>query len=139
MLAVDASFAIELCLDRVGDQARAALAQDQLVAPPLLRSEVLSVIHELACRGDITGELADAALDALLDNTIKVTEVRPPGLMRAAWELAGNLGWAKTYDAEYLAAAQLLNCRLVTVDRRLRRGAHRLGCVVTPAELIQPN
>lgn len=88
MLAVDASFAIKPCLDRVGDHARAALAQDQLVAPPLLWSEVPSVIHELAFRGDITSELARAALNALLDDTIEVTEVRPPGLTRTAWELA---------------------------------------------------
>jgi predicted nucleic acid-binding protein len=31
--------------------------------------------------------------------------------------------------------AQMLGCRLVTVDRRLRRGAERLGFIVTPAEL----
>jgi hypothetical protein len=40
-----------------------------------------------------------------------------------------DFGWAKTYDAEYVALAKL------TVDRRLRRGADRLGFVVTPAEL----
>jgi predicted nucleic acid-binding protein len=34
-----------------------------------------------------------------------------------------------------VALARLLNCRLVTVDARLRRGADRLGFVVTPAEL----
>jgi hypothetical protein len=38
-------------------------------------------------------------------------------------------------DAEYLALAHLLDCRLVTLDARLRRGAARLGFVVTPLEL----
>lgn len=48
-----------------------------------------------------------------------------------------EFGWTqdKTYDAEYLAVADLLGCRLVTLDVRLRRGAERLGFVVTPAEL----
>jgi predicted nucleic acid-binding protein len=45
------------------------------------------------------------------------------------------MGWAKTYDAEYLALARLLGCRVVTLDLRLRRGADRLGLVVTPGEL----
>jgi predicted nucleic acid-binding protein len=42
---------------------------------------------------------------------------------------------AKTYDAEYVALAGLLRCRLVTIDGRLRRGAGRLGFVVLLNEL----
>lgn len=52
-----------------------------------------------------------------------------------AWQIAEDFGWAKTYDAEYVALAKELDCRLVTFDGRLRRGANRLGFVVTPAEL----
>ena len=40
-----------------------------------------------------------------------------------------------TYDAEYVALTRMLDCRLVTIDRKLRKGADRLGFVVTPAEL----
>jgi predicted nucleic acid-binding protein len=40
-----------------------------------------------------------------------------------------------TYDAEYVALARLLGCRLFTVDERLRRGAGRLVEVVGPREL----
>lgn len=133
MLAVDASIGIELCLDRVSS--RQALGGDELVAPPLLWSEVPSVIHELRFRGEISDELAEKALLRLLENSIGLTEARPKGLTRTAWELATGIGWAKTYDAEYLATAQLIGCRLVTLDARLRRGAGRLGYVVTPSEL----
>jgi predicted nucleic acid-binding protein len=56
-------------------------------------------------------------------------------LAEEAWRIADELGWAKTYDAEYVALASLLDCRLVTVDGRLRRGADRLGFVVGPTEL----
>jgi hypothetical protein len=46
-----------------------------------------------------------------------------------------ELGWAKTYDANYVALARILDCRLVTLDARLRRGTARLGFVIGPTEL----
>lgn len=59
----------------------------------------------------------------------------PAELGQEAWRIAVELGWGRTYDAEYVALASILGCRLVTVDGRLRRGADRLGFVVTPEEL----
>jgi predicted nucleic acid-binding protein len=136
MLIVDASLAVELSLDRTGERASKSLDNDgELIAPPLLWSEVPSVLHEMAFRGDISTALADLALQKFLGNKLKITERRPDDLMSAAWQIAEEFGWAKTYDAEYVALARLLNCRLVTLDGRLRRGADRLGFVVTPAEL----
>ncbi|MGH8328226.1 MAG: hypothetical protein ACRET2_15855 [Steroidobacteraceae bacterium] len=52
--------------------------------------------------------------------------------------VAPPLMWSEffslTHEA-HVALAQILDCRLVTLDGRLRRGAERLGFVVTPAEL----
>lgn len=135
MLVLDASVAVDLCVARVGDASHAALGDDELVAPPLLWSEVPSVLHELRSRGEISEDLAGGALARLTENVIGIREVRPENLTKTAWDIATSLGWAKTYDAEYLATAQLLSCRLVTVDHRLRRGADRFGFVVTPDEL----
>src|SRR5680860_1468276 len=53
-------------------------------------------------------------------------------LGEVAWRLSEELGWAKTYDAEYLALALHLDCRFVTLDGRLSRGADRLGFVIEP-------
>lgn len=64
-----------------------------------------------------------------------VARVAPKRLAHAAWDLADEMGWAKTYDANYVALARLLDCRVVTIDARLRRRAARLGIVVGPAEL----
>ncbi|MFT3864598.1 MAG: type II toxin-antitoxin system VapC family toxin [Solirubrobacterales bacterium] len=64
-----------------------------------------------------------------------VRRADPPELGRTAWEIAEQFGWGRTYDAEYVALAQILGCRLVTLDGALRRGADRLGLVVSPAEL----
>lgn len=128
MLAVDASVAVEACfgrfeLDRL----------QELVAPPLLWSETRSAIHEVGWRRGVTRPEAEAA-HALLER-LPILRRDPPNLGLEAWRIADQLGWARTYDAEYVALASLLDCRLLTVDGRLRRGAARLGCVIGPLEL----
>jgi predicted nucleic acid-binding protein len=136
VLVVDASLVVELSIDRIGEEASTALADGtELVAPPLLWSEVPSVLHAMAFRREISPTLAKLGLDRFLSGKIEVAERRPEGLTRAAWQVAEEFGWAKTYDAEYVALARTLSCRLVTVDVKLRNGADRLGFVVTPAEL----
>lgn len=59
-----------------------------------------------------------------------VQRVDPPELGERAWQLAEQHGWGRTYDAEYVALAQILDCRVVTIDARLRHGAAKLGIVV---------
>lgn len=136
MLVIDGSLAVELSLDRAGERAGKALDGDgELIAPPLLWSEVPSVLHEMAFRGDISNALAELALQRFLAGKLGIAEQRPDDLTSTAWQIAEEFGWAKTYDAEYVALAKLLDCRVVTVDGRLRRGADRLGFVVTPTEL----
>ena len=129
-LVVDASVAVPACLSAAGFS---VLRDDDLAAPELLWSECLSVLHELRWRREITSEDADAARMALQHASVR--QVDRAELRDEAWRIADTLGWAKTYDAEYVAAARLLDCRLVTLDARLRRGADRLGLVVTVDEL----
>jgi predicted nucleic acid-binding protein len=64
-----------------------------------------------------------------------IERVEPKTLATGSWAVADELGWAKTYDANYVALARILDCRLVTLDARLRRGTARLGFVVGPTEL----
>ena len=130
MLVIDASIAVPACAAADGF---AELGSDRLAAPPLMWSEARSALHETAWRGEIDPRDADDARLRLED--CPVERVDRPELGHEAWRIANELGLAKTYDAEYLALARLLQCRLVTLDRRLRRGADRLGFVLGPSEL----
>jgi predicted nucleic acid-binding protein len=94
-------------------------AEHELLAPTLLRSQTLSALHEAAHRGEISAEVA---LDRLA--RIQALSIRLLGdavLRRRAWDLAEQLGWAETYDAEYVALTQLQAGALVTLDAELGR------------------
>jgi predicted nucleic acid-binding protein len=132
-LVADASLVVELSLDKAG--AEALRDKHRLIAPPLLWSEVPSVLHAMAFRREISIDLASQALERFLTGVIDVVRREPNDLTQQAWQIAEEFGWAKTYDAEYVALAKIQGCRLATVDGRLRRGADRLGFVVTPDEL----
>ena len=96
-------------------------------------SEVRSSLHEARWRGEVSLEQATRAVAALDASPIRVRTHKRLGV--EAWRIADELGWAKTYDAECLALASLLGCRLVTVDMRLRRATAHLRYVIGPSEL----
>jgi predicted nucleic acid-binding protein len=129
MLVIDASAATAACARADGFK---GLGED-LVAPPLMWSEVRANLHLQAFKGTISYDRADVLHDRLGAASIRCES--PEDLGSKTWALATEMGWGRTYDAEYVALAQILDCRLVTVDGRLRRGADRLGLVVTPDEL----
>ena len=130
MLVVDASAAVALAGAIDGF---AILGEEALVAPPLMWSESRASLHQGAWRGEISPAEARAAIERIESGPIQVRNHERLG--REAWQIADDFGWAKTYDAEYLALARLLGCRLVTLDARLRRAADRLGFVIGFHEL----
>ena len=130
VLVIDASAAVQASLPSDGF---AFLDQEELVAPALLWSEVPSVLHEMAWRGAVSRDLGRAALDRFLAAPIAAR--RHARLTPEAWHIADEFGWAKTYDAEYVALARLLGSRLLTLDARLRRTASRLVEILGPTEL----
>lgn len=130
MLVVDATVALGACTVENGF---AELPDDDFVAPRLMWSEARSVLHEQLWRGRVELDDAERTRSRLEHCPVRHRDHRRLG--EEAWQLADQLGLAKTYDCEYLALARLLACRVVTLDGRLRRGAERLGLVVLPSEL----
>jgi predicted nucleic acid-binding protein len=130
MIVLDSSAALRASLSAA---ARDALAKHELVAPPLLWSEVTSAIHEALWRGEV--DEARAEQMRVEFSRLGLRRRSPTGIHDVAWRIADDLGWAKTYDAEFLALAQILGCQVLTTDARLRRGADRTGLVIDPTEL----
>ena len=133
MLVIDASAALYLLASAEGIEPLAPL---DLFAPALLWSEATSVLNEMRWRGEVSDGLARSAFDRLLGAPI--TRRADATLYTEARRAAQQLGWKKTYDAEYVALARMLDTNLLSRDERLRRGAGRLVTVVGPDEVAPP-
>lgn len=127
---IDASAVVAACVSEGGFD---VLLPHTLRSPALLWSESTSVLHQLRWRRAISEELADNARKLLAEAPVTVEQ--RTDLHDEAWRVADELGWAKTYEAEYVALARLLGCPLITLDARLQRGAGRLVEMCAPDEL----
>jgi predicted nucleic acid-binding protein len=105
----------------------------KLLAPTLLRSQVLSALHESVQRGEMPADLARARLARIGRMPIRL--LGDAVLRRRAWDLADRLGWASTYNAEYVALTQLQADALVTVDMELARGVQGIVATASIDEL----
>lgn len=130
LLVVDASVIVHVTL---AGGALGPLVGHDLIAPPLLASEVTSVLCEMAHRGEVGHDQARVAVGML--NSLPIRYERPDGLAGRALDLARSLGWAKSYDAEYVALALIYETSLLTIDDRLRRGVGHIVPMPTPTEL----
>jgi predicted nucleic acid-binding protein len=93
--------------------------EHELLAPTLLRSQTLSALHDAVHTGELE---EDVALERLA--RIQAMPIRLLGdavLRRNAWKFADQLGWAETYDAEYIALTKLQADAFVTLDEELVR------------------
>lgn len=131
MLVLDASAAIYLT---VMDGTWSGFDRYVVHSPPLMWSEALSGLSQAAHRGELSAAQLDRALDRLEAFPV-VASAADAIHRRAALDIARQLGWAKTYDAEYVALARSLGCPVLTTDRRLQRGAERMIEVIGPADL----
>jgi predicted nucleic acid-binding protein len=125
----------------IGPDVAMRLAVDQavirsehgLLAPTLLRSQVLSLLYQAVRRGELTKKAADERL-----NYVRRLRMRLLGdrvLQSVAWKVADQLGWSDTFDAEYVALTQLQADAFVTLDQHLARAVEDL-VPVAPIEAL---
>jgi predicted nucleic acid-binding protein len=127
----DASALVALLLDSGPDGRWAAQTMDgaDLAAPSLAVFEAANILrrHELT-----VAVSADQAAQAHADLLDLAVEQWPYELLAPrVWELRHNLS---SYDASYVALAELIGATLVTLDRKIGR-APALRCpVATPPD-----
>ena len=90
---------------------------DWIVAPPLLSFEVTNILRQRMRRRGMPLAEAEQALASFA--TFPVTLIASDELHRHALTLSDAYGLPASYDAHYLALAQMLQCELWTDDRRL--------------------
>lgn len=117
MIVLDASCALELILGREGSAGLAArVVSEEVHAPCLIDVEVVNGLRRLLRQGALSPERAALGLEWLLD--LGIERHHGAELARRALALRSSLA---TYDAAYVAVAELLSAPLLTADARLAR------------------
>jgi predicted nucleic acid-binding protein len=123
----DASAVVAVLLDSGsgGRWATAQLAEAELFAPSLLPYECTNVIRRAELSGAISADQAAQAHADLLDLAVDLWPYDV--LATRAFQLRANLS---SYDAAYVALAEILAVPLVTLDQRIPR-APGITCSVS--------
>ena len=106
----------------------------KLLAPTLLRSQVLAELYAQVRRGKLTRAEASRRLDYLRGLQIRLLGDRV--LQKVAWDIAIELGWKDTLVAEYLALTKLQADALVTMDAKLASMASKVVAVAKLEDLL---
>ena len=118
---------------RLADDQAVIGQEHQLLAPTLLRSQLLTLLYQAVRRGEMSTQDAERRLDYVRGLRLRLLGDRV--LQSVAWKVADQLGWSDTYDAEYVALTQLQADAFVTLDRQLADAAKDL-VTVAPIEAL---
>jgi predicted nucleic acid-binding protein len=99
-------------------------SEHQLVAPTLIRSQLLSSLYRSVRRGELTRRDAGQRLDYFRGLRVRLLGDRV--LQHDAWTVAERLGWDDTLDAEYVALTKLQADAFITLDDRLAEAVRDL-------------
>lgn len=99
----------------------------KLLAPTLMRSQLLNLLFQLVRTRKISKTDADKHLEYVRRLRIRLLGDRV--LQARAWHLADEIGWPDTLDPEYIALTQLQADALVTSSSKLAAAAKRFVTV----------
>ncbi|HRZ00727.1 MAG TPA: hypothetical protein P5024_04160 [Burkholderiaceae bacterium] len=109
-------------------------AHHRLLAPTLLRSQVLAALFDEVQRGRLERREAERRLDYLRGLQMRLLGDRV--LQQTAWRIAEELAWPDTFVAEYLALTRLQADALVVRDPALVQVARRMVPVASIDDLL---
>jgi len=118
VIVVDASMLYTTLVDDAadGNRARERLSSEALAAPMLVDLEIVSSLRRGVRDGLVDERRSRRALAGL--STLRLRRARHLPLLPRIWELRENV---TSYDAAYVALAELLGVALLTADARLAR------------------
>ena len=108
-------------------------ADHELLAPTLLRSQMLSDVHEAVHRGDLDADVASDLLERVWKMPIRL--LGDAVLRRRAWRVADQMGWPDTFAAEYVALTLLQGDAFVTLDTALAKSLEGIVATATIDDL----
>ena len=119
-------------------EARAVIpAQHRLLAPTLLRSQVLALMFAEVQAGRLTRPEAHRRLDAVRALPIRLLGDRV--LQRVAWDIAQQLAWPDTFVAEDVALTKLQGDALVTRSAELAAAVRGVVAVASVEAVLTPS
>ncbi|RLB04328.1 MAG: hypothetical protein DRG50_09055 [Deltaproteobacteria bacterium] len=89
----------------------------QIIAPGLIFYEIGNGLHRLAINDIVSYETAEEFLDVALGLGLKIYQ--EASLHRQALQIARRFKLSATYDAHYLALAEMTESEFWTADRKL--------------------
>jgi predicted nucleic acid-binding protein len=122
VIVLDASAALKMVLSHEGSEALVArVVGEDIHAPALIEVEVVSGLRRLQRQRRIAEDRALIGLEWFLD--LGIEKHHGPELTRRIFALRNSLS---SYDAAYIAVAELIEAPLLTADGRLSRAhGHR--------------
>jgi len=118
---------------RLAEEETPVSAAHELLAPALIRSQLLNILFQAVQDEDLTREDAARRMDFVRGLKLRLLGDRV--LQRVAWRLAEQLGWEDTYDAEYVALTTLQADAFVTLDNDLADAVKGLVEIATVEDL----
>lgn len=103
----------------------------ELISPSILETEVTSAIRKLTYLSKLSQEEAEQAYS--LYRELDISMVSSPEVATLAWQLAKDYKLFRTYEAQYLAVAEIEHCELWSASARvfqiLKDRNHRINIV----------
>lgn len=118
----------------LAEQAAQIPGRHKLLAPTLLRSQVLAQLFVQVQQGQMSRTEAGRRLDYLRGLQVRLLGDRV--LQKVAWDIALELGWQDTFVAEYLALTKLQADALVTRSAELAKAAGKVIAVASMDDLL---